>query len=128
MVNVERRAWYEAAELEHFHCLRRGHLILEIVSIHAILYHQSGTTGAALAEFIEFYNHRRYHEGIGNVTPADVCYGRQKEILKRREEQKRQTVSERFQLNQGQKNNRASGEPEVPNCSLSEGLKDSQRF
>ena len=55
----------------------------------------------ALREFIEFYNHQRYHEGIGNVTPADVYYGRGEEILKRREEQKRQTLYDRFQYNLG---------------------------
>ena len=68
---------------------------------------------AAMAEFIEFYNPRRYHEGIGNVTPADVYYGRREEILKRRKEQKQQTLYERFQYNLAQKNNRATGEPEV---------------
>jgi putative transposase len=41
---------------------------------------------AAMAEFSEFYNYRRYHEGIGNVTPADVCYRRRQEILKRSKE------------------------------------------
>jgi transposase InsO family protein len=29
----------------------------------------------ALAEFIGFHNHRRFHEGIGNVTPAPVQSG-----------------------------------------------------
>ena len=45
-----------------------------------------------MAEFIEFYHYQRYHEGIGNVTPADVYYGRREEILKRRKEQKRTTI------------------------------------
>jgi len=42
----------------------------------------------ALGEFIEFYNQRRYHEGIGNVTPMNLYYGRREEILKRMQEQK----------------------------------------
>ena len=54
---------------------------------------------AAITEFIEFYNQRRYHEGIGNVAPADVYYWRREEILKRREEQKRQILYERFEYN-----------------------------
>lgn len=43
----------------------------------------------AMAEFIESYNYRCYHEGIGNVTPADVHFGRRKEIFEREKEQKR---------------------------------------
>ena len=57
---------------------------------------------AAMAEFIEFYNYRRYHEGIDNVTPADVYFGRREEILKRRQEQKQATLDRRFQYNLGQ--------------------------
>lgn len=50
----------------------------------------------ALAEFIEYYNQTRYHEGIGNVAPADVYYGRREEILRRREEQKQLTIEARL--------------------------------
>src|SRR6266849_3328565 len=49
-----------------------------------------------IAEFIESYNHRRYHDGNGNVAPADLYYGRREAILKRREEQERVTFVERF--------------------------------
>lgn len=50
----------------------------------------------ALGEFIEFYNQRRYHEGIGNVTPTDVYYVRREGILKRGEEQERQHFTNDF--------------------------------
>ena len=55
-----------------------------------------------MAEFIEFYNYHRYHEGIGNVTLADVYFGRREEILKRRNEQKQATLDRRFRYNLGQ--------------------------
>ena len=51
--------------------------------------------------FIEHYNYHRYHEAIGNVTPADVYYGRREEILRRREEQKQRTIAERLRYNLG---------------------------
>ena len=56
-----------------------------------------------LAEFVNFYNNHRYHESLGNVTPADVYFGRQKEILNRRKEIKMETIKERRNMNRQSK-------------------------
>ena len=54
----------------------------------------------AISKFVEHYNHHRYHESLNNVTPADVFYGRQREILSTRDITKRKTMAERRRLNQ----------------------------
>ena len=56
---------------------------------------------AAMATFMEFYNTRRYHEGIQNVTPADRYYARHTMILDRRKETKRATIARRKDYNLG---------------------------
>ncbi|WP_227272576.1 integrase core domain-containing protein, partial [Roseobacter weihaiensis] len=38
----------------------------------------------AIDDFVDHYNHRRYHESLGNLTPADVYFGRSEGILKER--------------------------------------------
>ena len=45
-------------------------------------------------------NHRRYHESIDNLTPADVYFGRGQTILLQRERIKRQTIAQRRLLHQ----------------------------
>jgi putative transposase len=55
----------------------------------------------AVADFVDYYNHRRYHIAIGNVTPADVLFGRREEILKRRKEVQAATISRRRDYNHG---------------------------
>ena len=37
-----------------------------------------------LAEFVDYYNNRRYHESLQNLTPADVYFGRGETILNQR--------------------------------------------
>jgi putative transposase len=55
----------------------------------------------AIANFVDYYNYRRYHKALGNVTPADVLYGRREEILERRKEVQIQTINRRRDYNQG---------------------------
>ena len=57
----------------------------------------------AIADFVDYYNYRRYHKALGNVTPADVLYGRREELLKRRKEVQIQTINRRRDYNQGLK-------------------------
>jgi len=50
---------------------------------------------------------------VASEPAADVYYGRREEILKRREEQKQQTLCELSRYNHGQKTNRATDESET---------------
>ena len=53
----------------------------------------------AVARFVDDYNHRRLHEALENVTPADVYEGRRAAILARREQIKRRTLVQRRREN-----------------------------
>jgi transposase InsO family protein len=53
----------------------------------------------AIADFVDYYNYRRYHKALGNVTPADVLYGRRKDILEHRKEVQIQTINRRRDYN-----------------------------
>ncbi|MDP3186007.1 MAG: IS3 family transposase [Anaerolineales bacterium] len=55
----------------------------------------------AIAAFVDYYNYRRYHKALGDVTPADVLYGRREEILQRRKEVRIQTLNRRKDYNHG---------------------------
>jgi transposase InsO family protein len=55
----------------------------------------------AIADFVDYYNYRRYHKALGNVTPADVLYGRRGYILERRKEVQVQTINRRRDYNRG---------------------------
>jgi len=50
---------------------------------------------AALRDFVAYYNNERYHESLDNVTPADVYFGRQYEVLTERSKIKRRTMERR---------------------------------
>ena len=48
-------------------------------------YYLPGDLEAQIEAFVADYNHRRYHESISNLTPADVYFGRGRTILLQRE-------------------------------------------
>ncbi len=45
--------------------------------------------------FVEHYNDRRYHESLGNMTPADVYCGRHHAIIESRRKIKKLTIRKR---------------------------------
>ena len=48
-----------------------------------------------ISDFVEYDNNQRYHESLGNVTPADVYFGRDKAIIREREKIKKLTIQNR---------------------------------
>lgn len=58
-------------------------------------YFLPGELESQIASFVEYYNNQRYHESLDNLTPADVYFGRTKEILDKRAQIKKQTMQHR---------------------------------
>jgi putative transposase len=46
----------------------------------------------AIATWVVYFNNQRFHESLNNVTPADVYFVGDKEIIKKRNELKEQTL------------------------------------
>jgi len=103
-VSAELAAWLDKQDMPHtrgapYHPMTQGkierwHLTLK----NRILlenYYLPGDLEARIDDFVAHYNHLRYHEGIDNLTPADVYFGRGQTILLERERIKRKTIEHR---------------------------------
>ena len=75
-------------KIERWHQTLKNRILLEN-------YYLPGDLRQKIDAFVEHYNHRRYHESLQNLTPADVYFGRDQTILKQRERIKRQTIETR---------------------------------
>jgi transposase InsO family protein len=72
-------------KIERWHQTLKNRILLEN-------YFLPGDLEAGIGTFIEHYNHRRYHESVGNLTPADVYFGRDLAIIGRRRKIKDLTI------------------------------------
>jgi transposase InsO family protein len=78
-------------KIERYHRSMKNQILLEN-------YYLPGQLEQRLAEFVDYYNLRRYHESLDNLTPADVYFGRAQTILTRRANTKLKTIELRRRL------------------------------
>ncbi len=82
-------------KIERWHQTLKNRILLEN-------YYLPGDLENQIEAFVANYNHRRYHESIDNLTPADVYFGRGQTILLERERIKRKTIQNRRLLHRRQ--------------------------
>ena len=80
-------------KIERYHRSMKNQILLEN-------YYLPGQLQARLAEFVDYYNSRRYHESLNNLTPSDVYFGRGQAVLSRRKKIKLKTLELRRRLHQ----------------------------
>jgi len=78
-------------KIERWHRSMKNQILLEN-------YYLPGELEARIADFVAYYNTRRYHESLDNVTPEAVYFGRAQTILNRRQTIKRETLEQRRRL------------------------------
>jgi putative transposase len=79
-------------KIERYHRTIKGEIKL-------VPYEMPSELKEAIGAFIEYYNYRRYHEGLGDVTPYDAYIGRHLELIQRRKEVKSRTLQIRKDYN-----------------------------
>ena len=75
-------------KIERWHQTLKNRILLENYYLPGDLENQIGV-------FVDYYNNKRYHESIGNVTPADAYFGRHTAIIERRNKIKKMTIQNR---------------------------------
>ena len=75
-------------KIERWHQTLKNRILLEN-------YYLPGDLKGQIDAFVRHYNDHRYHESLGNLTPADVYFGRDQDIVERRKEIKKLTIQNR---------------------------------
>ena len=63
-------------------------------------YFSPGQLESKMKKFVIYYNHKRYHEALNNLTPADVYFGKAERKFKARQKVKQRTLKQRKIQNQ----------------------------
>ena len=104
-------------KIERWHQTLKNRVLLEN-------YYLPGDLKASVGTFVEHYNHRRYHESLANLTPADVYFGRDHAIIERRRKIKNLTIknaawpitTKRLNINQDEPEPPLRNRPRCPKC------------
>lgn len=80
------------SKIERYHRTIKGEIKL-------VPYEMPSELKEAIRAFIEYYNYRRYYEGLGDVTPYDAYTGRHLEVIQGRKEAKSRTLQARKDYN-----------------------------
>ena len=75
-------------KIERWHQPLKNRILLEN-------YYLPGDLENQISAFVDHYNNQRYHESIGNVTPADAYFGRHTAIIEKRKRIKKLTTQNR---------------------------------
>ena len=78
-------------KIERWHRSLKNQILLEN-------FYFPGELEERIRQFVDYYNHQRYHESLNNLTPADVFYGRGRSIMDKREKIKLRTLATRRQM------------------------------
>ena len=65
--------------------LERYHRTIKL-DVNQTPYDVPGNLEGAITDFVNYYNNRRYHKALGNVTPSDVLDCRREQNLQKRKD------------------------------------------
>jgi transposase InsO family protein len=103
-ISKELREWLQNQDMKHtrgapYHPMTQGKIERYHRSMKNVVklenYYFPWELENAIEEWVEHYNHERYHESLNNVTPADVYDGRRNDILDQRSIIKTRTLMQR---------------------------------